>query len=135
MARLVLTNAFISFASTNISQYVTSIGLSTSLTTVETTDFGATSKKFVAGLAENKLDLELNQDFAASALESLVFPFIGTSASMVVKPVDAATSLTNPAYSFLALVSEWVPLSGSIGSLAQISVSWLISGNITKTTA
>jgi hypothetical protein len=33
------------------------------------------------------------------------------------------------------LVSEWQPLKGQIGSLATASVSWPISGTITKAVA
>lgn len=135
MARLVLTNAYVSFATTDISAYCKSITLSTSLDIVETTSFGSTAKTRVAGLADNSIALEFNQDFAASALESVIYTTIGTSVAVIVKPVSGATSATNPSYSFNALVSEWTPLSGAIGELATASVTWPISGVITKATS
>jgi hypothetical protein len=135
MARLVLTNAYVSFATTDISAYCKSITLSTSLDIVETTSFGSTAKTRVAGLADNSIALEFNQDFAASALESVIYTTIGTSVAVIVKPVSGATSATNPSYSFNALVTEWTPLSGAIGELATASVTWPISGVITKATS
>ena len=132
MARIVLSNASITFASTDISSYVSSVTLSTSLDVVDTTSFGNTARTRVAGLADNQVTIEFFQDFASGALESIVYPTIGTSAAMVVKPVAGTTTATNPQYAFNALVSEWQPLSGAVGELATASVTWPISGAITK---
>jgi hypothetical protein len=135
MARIVLTNASVTFASTDISSYVSSISLSTSLDVVDTTAFGSTARSRVAGLADNQVTIEFFQDFASGALESVVYPTIGTSVAMVVKPVAGSTSATNPQYSFNALVSEWQPLSGAVGELSTASITWPVSGAITKATS
>ena len=135
MARIVLTNASVTFGGTDISTYCKSISLNTSLDVVETTSFGNTAKTRLAGLADNSVAFEFNQDYASSALESLVYPAIGTSVAVVVKPVAGTTTAINPQYSFNALISEWTPLSGAIGELATASVTWPISGAITKATS
>ena len=135
MARIVLTNASITFASTDISSYVSSVTLSSSLDVVDTTSFGNTARTRVAGLADNQVTVEFFQDFGSGLLESIVYPTIGTSAAMVIKPVAGSTTATNPSYSFNALVSEWQPLSGAVGELATASVTWPISGAITKATS
>ena len=134
MARIVLTNASVTFASTDVSSYVSSITLSTSLDVVDTTSFGNTARTRVAGLADNQVTVEFFQDFGSGLLESIVYPTIGTSAAMIIKPVAGTTTATNPQYAFNALVSEWQPLSGAVGELATASVTWPISGAITKTT-
>jgi hypothetical protein len=135
MARIVLTNVAVTFGTTDISSYVTSVTLGTTLDVVETTAFGNTARTRVAGLADNSVALEFNQDYATSALETTIYPTIGTAVSMTVKPVAGTVTATNPAYSFSALVSEWTPLNGAVGELATASVTWPISGVITKTTA
>jgi len=135
MARIVLTNASVTFASTDVSSYVSSITLSTSLDVVDTTSFGNTSRTRVAGLADNQVTIEFFQDFGSGLLESIIYPTIGTSAAMVIKPVAGTTTATNPSYSFNALVSEWQPLSGAVGELSTASVTWPISGAITKATS
>jgi hypothetical protein len=134
MPRIVLTNASVTFASTDVSSYVSSITLSTSLDVVDTTSFGNTARTRVAGLADNQVTIEFFQDFGSGLLESIIYPTIGTSAAMVIKPVAGSTTATNPQYAFNALVSEWQPLSGAVGELATASVTWPISGAITKTT-
>ena len=140
MARLVLTDAYVVLASTDISQYVTSVTLSPTLDVVETTSMGSTSRTRVAGLRDNQITLEFNQDFASGALETLIYPSdastkIGTAVAMEVRPTSAAASTTNPKYTFNALITEWQSVSGSIGELATVSVTWPISGAVTKATA
>ena len=134
MPRLVLTNAYVLFASNDISQYVTSIGLSTSYDVIDTTGLSTTgaARTRQAGLADNSLTLEFNQDFDSGALESLIYPTLGTAVSIQVRPVNAAPSATNPKYTFNALIAEWQPLSGAVGELVTASVTWPISGPITK---
>jgi hypothetical protein len=135
MARIVLTNAYVLFGSTDISDHVSSISLSSSYDLVETTAFGQTAKTRVAGLVDNSVTLELHQDYATSSIEQTIYPTLGTSVTIAVKPVNGTTTTVNPQYSFSAVVSEWTPLNGAVGELASASVSWPISGVITKTTS
>ena len=128
MARIVLTNVAVTFGTTDISSYVTSVTLGSTYDVVETTAFGNTARTRVAGLADNSVALEFNQDYAAGALEAVIYPTLGTAVSITVRPVAGVS----PAYSFSALVSEWTPLNGAVGELATASVTWPISGTITK---
>ena len=138
MARLVLTDAYVLYASNDISQYVTSVSLSTSVDVIETTGLGNTARTRVGGLFDNSITIEFNQDFADNALEELIngtslgTTTVGTTVAMQIKPVNTTTSASNPKYTFNALIAEWQPLSGSVGELATVSVTWPISGVITK---
>lgn len=135
MARIVLTNAYVLFGSTDVSDHISSISLSSTFDIVETTAFGNTAKTRVAGLADNSVTLEFHQDYATSSIEQTIYPTLGTAVTIAVKPVNGSTSPVNPQYSFSAVVAEWTPLNGAVGELASASVSWPISGAITKTTA
>jgi len=128
VARIVLTNCQVVFGTTDISSYVTSVTLNSTYEVVETTAFGNTARTRVAGLADNNISLEFNQDYAAGALEATIYPTLGTAVSMTVRPINGSS----PTYTFSALVSEWTPLNGAVGELATASVSWPISGTITK---
>jgi hypothetical protein len=138
MARLVIQDANVLFASNDISQYITSISLSTSYDVVDTTGLGSSARTRLAGLADNSVVIEFNQDFADNLLEelingtSLATSTVGTTVAMQVKPTSAATSASNPKYTFNALIAEWQPLSGAVGELATVSCTWPISGVITK---
>jgi len=136
MARIVLTNAFITINGVNLSDHIASVTLTTSEDVIETTAFGTTARTRVAGLADNSIALEFHQDYATSSVEVTIYPLLGAApTAVVVKPNGTTTSASNPAYSFSALVSEWTPLNGAVGELATASVTWPIDGAITKVTA
>ena len=134
MARIVLTNAYVLFGSTDLSDHISSVSLSSTFDIVETTAFGQTAKTRVAGLADNSVTLEFHQDYATSSVEQTIYPTLGTAVTIAIKPVNGTTTVVNPQYSFSTVVSEWTPLNGAVGELATASVSWPISGAITKTT-
>jgi hypothetical protein len=135
MARLVLTNASVVFGTTDLSDHIASITLNSTFDIVETTAFGNTAKTRVAGLADNSVTFEFHQDYATSSVEQTIYPLLGTAVSVVAKPVAGTTTTINPQYTFSTLVSEWTPLNGSVGELATASVTWPISGAITKATS
>lgn len=136
MARIVLTNAKITINSVNLSDHIASVTLSTSSDVVDTTGFSSTAARSrIAGLQDNSVTLEFHQDFATSNVEQTIYPLLGTATTVVVTPVDTTVGATNPSYTFSALVAEWQPLSGAVGELATASVTWPISGAITKAVA
>jgi hypothetical protein len=128
MARLVLTNATVTINSVNLSDHVTSVTLTTNDDVVETTAFGSTARTRIGGLGDNSVAIEFQQDYAAASVEPTIYPLLGTTTTMVVTPGGAGT----PSYTFTVLVSEWTPLNGAVGELATASVTWPISGEITK---
>ena len=131
MAKLVLTDANISLNSTDISANVASITLSSSAAEVETPAFGQGAVTRVGGLKDNSITLSIHNDY--SAIEGLVYPLIGATATIVVKPNGtAAASSANPSYTATVLVTEWTPVTGAVGELATADVTWPISGTITK---
>ena len=135
MARIVLTNCYVLFGSTDLSDHISSVSLSSTFDIVETTAFGQTAKSRVAGLVDNSVTLEFHQDYASGEVEATIYPLLGTVTTVTVKPVNTATSASNPLYTASALVSEWTPLNGAVGELATASVTWPVSGAIVKTTA
>lgn len=133
MARLVLTNAYVTINGVNLSDHIASITLTTTDDVVDTTAFSSTAARTrVAGLADNSVALEFHQDYATSSVEATIYPLVGSTTAVVIKPNGSTTAADNPSYSFTALVSEWTPLAGSVGELATASVTWPISGAITK---
>ena len=137
MSALVLTNGYVEIGGVDISEFVTSIAISTAYDIFETTQITDNSKKYVPGLAENKLSLEFIQDFdPANGLEKIindtVSSLLGTIQTMEIRPVNAGVSSSNPSYTFLVVVSEWTSINAAVGELSTVSITWPISGDITK---
>jgi len=140
MARIVLTDASVVINGINLSEFITSVAISSSEDVVETTGMGSGGARTrVAGLGDNSLTLEFNQDFATSGPEVTInavgSSLVGTTTTVVVKPTSGAVSASNPSYTFSAVVAEWQPLSAAVGELATVSATWPISGTITKAVA
>ena len=135
MAKIVLTDAKVTINSVNLSDHISSITIDTKDEIIETTAFGSTAKTRVAGLVDNSVTLDFMQDFAAANVEATIYPLLGSATTIVVQPTSSAVGTTNPTYTFSAIISEWTPLKGGIGQLATASVTWPISGSITKAVA
>ena len=136
MAKQVLTNVAVTFgtASTDISAYVTSITLSTTAAEVMTSAMGSSAMTRIQGMIDSSVTIELQQDYPT--IEKLFWDAFtaGTAVPMTVKPNGtAAASSSNPSYAFSALPTSWTPVNGAIGDLATVSITYPISGAITKT--
>lgn len=134
MARIVLTDVKCTINSINLSDHIKSVTLSITDDVVETTAFGSSARTRIGGLQDATVAIEFDNDYAAASVEATIYPLIGTVTTIVVSPTSTV-SATSPSYTFSALVSEWTPLAGAVGELSSASVSWPISGAITKATS
>jgi len=132
---IVVTNAVVTIGGVDLSSHITKVTLSTSVNELETTTFGNTAKRRVAGLKDSTVAIDFNQDFAAAQVEATLYPLVGSTTAVVVKPNGTAASATNPSYTFNALITEWMPLDAQVGELATASVTFPVDGTITKATA
>ena len=128
-----MTNANVVLGGTDVSSYVASVTLNISVNEVETTAFGSGATTRVGGLQDNSVTLDMHQDF--SQIEGLVYPLIGSTTSLVVKPNGTAVGTANPSYTMTPLVTEWTPVNGAVGELATASITWPVSGTVTKAVA
>ena len=135
MSKFVLVNPVITVNSVDLSDHIASISLNTTRVEVPTTAFGNTAVTRIAGLGDNSITLSFHENFAASEVHQTVYPLIGSTTSVTVKPVATTTSSTNPVFSMTVLVTEWPVLNGAVGDLAGADVTWPVSGALTKTTA
>ena len=133
MAKLVLTDANITLAGTDISTDVAAVTLSSSAAEVETTAFGQGAVTRTGGLKDNSVTLSIHNEY--SSIEGLIYPLIGSTAAIVIKPNGTAVGTANPSYTATVLVTEWTPVNGAIGELNTADVTWPISGTITKSTS
>jgi len=134
MAKIILTDVKVLINSVNLSDHITSVTIDSKYDVLETTGFSTTAAKSrTNGLIDNSVTIEFLQDFATSNVEQTIYPLLGSATTIVVSPISTSNGIVgNPTYSFSALVSEWTPLKGGIGELATASVTWPISGEITK---
>jgi hypothetical protein len=135
MASFAFVDARVEINSVVFTGLVRSVTLNVEAEDLEDTAFGDTYRSRIGGLKDWSVDLEFNQDFAASMVDATLFPLLGTVVTVKVRPTTAAISATNPEYSGSVLVSEYNPLDGSVGDLATTSVSWPGAGTLARATS
>ena len=135
MAKLVLTNAVVKINSVDYSTNVNQIEIAVTSDEVDTTAFSSTGWRTVTGgLKSGSVTLSFHNDFAAAAIDSVLWSALNTIATVVVIPNGTAISSSNPSYQFTALVNNVTPISASIGDLVVQNLTWPISGEVVRGT-
>lgn len=134
MAIFVLKDASVTINSVDLSDYVTSVTLNYEIEAVESTAMGG-NRSYIGGLQNNSISVALNQDFAATKTEATIFPLVGTQTTVVIKPVDAAKSATNPEYTVTGTyLAASQPVQGAVGELAAMTLEFT-GGTLAKATS
>ncbi len=135
MAQIVLTDASITVNSISLGNRANSVELNYEVDSVEITAFGDSGHKFTGGLQNLTCNIEFMQDFAASNVEATIYPLVGTTTTVVIKPTSGAVSATNPSYTISnAFLASHQPVAGAVGELAMTSLSFT-GGTLAKATA
>jgi hypothetical protein len=125
----------ITIGTTVISDDIASVTLDITSDEVETTAFGSTYRSRIGGLKDASVSLDFHQDFGAGAVDALLFPLLGSTVAVKIAPTSGTVTATNPEYRFTALCTQYQPFAGAVGDLATLSVTWPVSGEVTRATA
>lgn len=137
MAKIVIQNPVVVLAGGTISANVAQCTIALSADDVETTNFAGNGfRERIGGLKSGTVSFDFHNDYAAGALDSILFPLLGGTASVAVRPGGtAAVGTANPQFEFVCLVTEINPIDSAVGDLASQSVSWPITGAVTRNTS
>jgi hypothetical protein len=131
MAKLVLKNCYVELDTVNISDHVKSVEITMSKEDIDGTTFGSGgNKEHLFGLNDDKFAITFFQDFAASSIDTTLYNLYNTEATCTIKvrPTSAAVSATNPNYTGTCVLMEYVPLSGDVGSAANVEAEFMSQG-------
>jgi hypothetical protein len=136
MAKQVLLQSMVMIAGTDLSTYCSKIELQVEVEEKDATTFGSAGwHENLGGIKSGSLALTFKQDVAAAAIDSILWPFLGTLQTFEVRLVNTARSTSNPAYTGSCLIRQHNPISGSVGDVAEMSITWPTSGAITRATS
>lgn len=119
----------------DLSNHVTSVTLNWKYDSLEVTSMGATAHEYIAGLQSGSVDIEFNNDTATGSVLQTLNGLVGTTTTVTLKQSSAATSATNPLYTFTVFVDAITPINGATSALGTQSCSWQLSGPVVKTTS
>jgi hypothetical protein len=136
MAVEILKSCTVTIGAVDLSSLVESVSITHAAEKVEITSMGMTSRRYATGLSADAMSINFYVDFAATKTEATLYPLVGTSVTVVVKPTSAVTSVTNPTYTYSnAFVESHTPLgTGKVGEIPMTQIT-LSGGDIVKTTA
>lgn len=133
MPKMVLLAEFVSLNSNDLKSYTTKAELSVEVDEKDVTTYGSLGwKEVLGGIKSGGLGLEFKQDVAAAALDSIMWPLLGTVVPFEVRADQAAVGASNPKYTGSVLIKSWNPITGSVGDDATVSVSYSTSGAVTR---
>jgi hypothetical protein len=122
-------------ASIDLSAYVTNFTLTRSVDSIETTAMGDTGHRYVAGLENNSITVDLINDDAASAvLQTMNTLFKSNAYFKCALDKSTTGSAANPFYSGLILIDSITPVNGAVADLGMQSLTFQVSGAITVAT-
>jgi hypothetical protein len=137
LAKYVVTGNKVTINGVDLSSSIARAELAINVADVDTTDFGSNGyTELIGGLKSGSVSIDFHQDYAAASVEATIFPLLGSIATAVIIAGNgSAASSTTPAYTATVLVNNWNPVSGAVGDLSTVSVTWPTSGAVSKATA
>jgi hypothetical protein len=119
------------------SGFVTSVEMSFDSDELDTTAFTSGGyRQKITGLANGMINLEINQDFAASQGDALFglggtvgwAPGQSTPYYIDIRPTSAARGATNPSFVAAWVSTTYQPITGGVGELAKITLALPMTG-------
>lgn len=102
---------------------------------VDTTSFGKTNKTYEGGLTDWTITLEAHNDYAASALDSVIFPLVGNKVPIKFRTSTAAVGSSNPEYRGTVLVRDYVAFSATVGDTSRATITLRGDDTLTRSTS
>lgn len=135
MAKFVNTTVKTTINGVDLSDHIAAVTFDLTSDEIETTAFGtAWRQRIGGGLKDASVKIDFHQDFGAGSVDATLYPLYGSIATVVVVPTSGSVSATNPSWTGTFTVSQYTPVSGNVGDLATLSVSWSSAGTVTRGT-
>ena len=129
------TTTFLSNATINITQGVTTTDLSDQANQVtltvgqdalEITAFGDTGHKFAGGLQSVDVSITFFLSYGASEVEAVLASCVGTgTTTLVISPSGTTESASNPEYTITnCMLANHTPINSTVGEMATVTANF-----------
>jgi hypothetical protein len=120
----------ITISGVNLSAYVDSVDFSRDVEMLDTTTFTATTKTFLPGLGEGKVDIKGKYDPSANAPAQLLTQFVNATNVIPVQYFPGGNTAGQIKRYFDAYVTSYKE-SGAVGDIVAFEASLQVTGAIT----
>jgi hypothetical protein len=135
MAELILKDVQVVLNAVDLTDHVKSVTLTYEAEEQDKTTMGDSARRRMGGLKDFSATLNFLQDFDAGAVDQTLFDIVGDVVSLTITPKAGAVSATNPKFSGSVLVRSYSPIDGSVGDLAETSVTLPGDGALSRLVA
>lgn len=135
MSIFALTDEYVSFNSVVLSDHAKAGTINAEGDQLDATTFGSNWRAFIMGLKGGSVAIEFLDDFAAGSVDATTWAAFsaGLAVPIAIRPTSGAIATGNPEFQFSVLPNQW-SLGGSIGDLAGKTLTFPITGAITRDT-
>uniref|UniRef100_A0A6M3K3X1 Uncharacterized protein n=1 Tax=viral metagenome TaxID=1070528 RepID=A0A6M3K3X1_9ZZZZ len=135
MATCVLTDAYVSWHSQDLSDHVKGGTLVYEAEALDDTAMGDTTRSNAGGLKNWHADIEFYADEASNKVQQLFFADMGTAQTLIVRPVGGTVvGPTNPNYTGVGIPTSIPLVSGSVGEMQMAPVHIACAGTLARAT-
>lgn len=135
MPKMVLLAEYLSINANVLNTFTKKAELTVEVEEKDVTNYASLGwKEVIGGLKSAELGCEFLQDFAASQLDAIMWPLLGSVVPFEVRADQGAASTSNPKYTGSILINGWSPLTGSVGDEATVSQGFPTSGAVVRAT-
>lgn len=136
MSKLILTNAYLSIAANDVSASLKSVTINYTGDAIDVTTMNAAAvRSRLAGLKDWSLSAEFLNDFAAAALNSILFPLVGTAVAIEWRSVNAVVNVSNPKLSGSAIFTSFTPIGQGVGDAVTSPATFSAAGALALATS
>jgi len=133
---MVLKASYVALNGVDRSASASKIELSMEVAEGDVTTFASNgSVELIGGMKSGSLAVTFKQDVAAGSIDEAMWALLGEVVPFEVRLTNAPASASNPKYTGSVLVKEWKPISGSVGDVAEVDVSFPTSGAVVRATS
>jgi len=120
----ILSNPVVTVNSVDLSDQCTSATFTQRYAELTATAFGDVDNKYVKGLGDHEVTLDLYMSYAASETYATLKDLVGTATTVIVKPAVGADSATNPGFTLTGTFLAELPHSFALGELSTTSITF-----------
>lgn len=136
MAKKVLLDVVLHINGQDLTEYASKVELEDEFEDKETTTYGSGgAKEVLGGLESGTVGITFKNDYASGALDEIMWALRRQVVSWTARSGSEAVSADNPQYGGELLVNSWSPIKGNVGDVAEVDVSFPLSGPMARATS
>lgn len=130
---MILKDVHFSIGGNDLTGYVKQLSFDQSVEVQDNTTMGSNSRTKEPGLKDASGSVTFKQDF--SAVDAVLSSAMGSTVDFAFRQQNEAVSLTNPEFSGQMIISAYNPIAGGVGESQEATISFDVTGDVTRATA